>query len=90
MEKNRSVKDKVLPCKFLKCFIPLYLECMCMWVFFLIFCPSNVDRESPCHVKLLRAQNVVYISCGNEHTAVLTKVKEHLACLSLDSGASRK
>ncbi|KAM3831576.1 putative E3 ubiquitin-protein ligase HERC3 isoform 2-T3 [Vipera latastei] len=31
------------------------------------------DRESPCHVKLLRTQKVVYISCGNEHTAVLTK-----------------
>ncbi|XP_036778015.2 probable E3 ubiquitin-protein ligase HERC3 isoform X2 [Manis pentadactyla] len=31
------------------------------------------DRESPCHVKLLRMQKVVYISCGEEHTAVLTK-----------------
>uniref|UniRef100_A0A8D2PPS1 HECT-type E3 ubiquitin transferase n=1 Tax=Zosterops lateralis melanops TaxID=1220523 RepID=A0A8D2PPS1_ZOSLA len=31
------------------------------------------DRESPCHVKLLRSQKVVYISCGEEHTAVLTK-----------------
>ncbi|XP_004848121.1 probable E3 ubiquitin-protein ligase HERC3 isoform X2 [Heterocephalus glaber] len=31
------------------------------------------DRESPCHVKLLRTQKVVYISCGDEHTAVLTK-----------------
>ncbi|KAJ6655415.1 hypothetical protein lerEdw1_005412 [Lerista edwardsae] len=31
------------------------------------------DRETPCHVKLLRTQKVVYISCGNEHTAVLTK-----------------
>uniref|UniRef100_A0A8C8YMQ3 HECT-type E3 ubiquitin transferase n=1 Tax=Prolemur simus TaxID=1328070 RepID=A0A8C8YMQ3_PROSS len=31
------------------------------------------DRESPCHVKLLRTQKVVYISCGEEHTAVLTK-----------------
>ncbi|XP_015266275.1 PREDICTED: probable E3 ubiquitin-protein ligase HERC3 [Gekko japonicus] len=31
------------------------------------------DRESPCHVKLLRSQMVVYISCGNDHTAVLTK-----------------
>ncbi|KAB0389562.1 hypothetical protein E2I00_013579, partial [Balaenoptera physalus] len=27
------------------------------------------DRESPCHVKLLRTQKVVYISCGEEHTA---------------------
>ncbi|XP_065763312.1 probable E3 ubiquitin-protein ligase HERC3 [Muntiacus reevesi] len=34
--------------------------------------PSG-DRESPCHVKLLRTQKVVYISCGEEHTAVLTK-----------------
>uniref|UniRef100_A0A8C0IPH8 HECT-type E3 ubiquitin transferase n=1 Tax=Chelonoidis abingdonii TaxID=106734 RepID=A0A8C0IPH8_CHEAB len=31
------------------------------------------DRESPCHVKLLRTQKVVYICCGEEHTAVLTK-----------------
>ncbi|XP_073494150.1 probable E3 ubiquitin-protein ligase HERC3 isoform X1 [Phyllobates terribilis] len=30
-------------------------------------------RESPCHVKPLRSQKVVYISCGQEHTAVLTK-----------------
>ncbi|KAM5191529.1 putative E3 ubiquitin-protein ligase HERC3 [Mantella aurantiaca] len=30
-------------------------------------------RESPCHVKPLRTQKVVYISCGEEHTAVLTK-----------------
>lgn len=34
-----------------------------------------LDRESPCHVKLLRTQKVVYISCGEEHTAVLTKVR---------------
>ncbi|XP_069834418.1 probable E3 ubiquitin-protein ligase HERC3 isoform X3 [Dendropsophus ebraccatus] len=31
------------------------------------------DRVSPCHVKPLRSQKVVYISCGEEHTAVLTK-----------------
>lgn len=30
-------------------------------------------RGSPCHVKALRTQKVVYISCGEEHTAVLTK-----------------
>ncbi|XP_040274077.1 probable E3 ubiquitin-protein ligase HERC3 isoform X2 [Bufo bufo] len=30
-------------------------------------------RLSPCHVKPLRSQKVVYISCGEEHTAVLTK-----------------
>uniref|UniRef100_A0A8C5MLC3 HECT and RLD domain containing E3 ubiquitin protein ligase 3 n=1 Tax=Leptobrachium leishanense TaxID=445787 RepID=A0A8C5MLC3_9ANUR len=30
-------------------------------------------RESPCLVKALRSQKVVYISCGEEHTAVLTK-----------------
>ncbi|XP_075207297.1 putative E3 ubiquitin-protein ligase HERC3 isoform X2 [Anomaloglossus baeobatrachus] len=30
-------------------------------------------RESPCHVKPLRSQKVVYITCGEEHTAVLTK-----------------
>lgn len=34
---------------------------------------DDEDRESPCHVKLLRTQKVVYISCGEEHTAVLTK-----------------
>ncbi|XP_029453752.1 probable E3 ubiquitin-protein ligase HERC3 isoform X2 [Rhinatrema bivittatum] len=31
------------------------------------------DRAAPCHVKSLRTQKVVYISCGEEHTAVLTK-----------------
>nr|XP_033815100.1 probable E3 ubiquitin-protein ligase HERC3 isoform X3 [Geotrypetes seraphini] len=31
------------------------------------------DRASPCHVKHLRSQKAVYISCGEEHTAVLTK-----------------
>lgn len=40
-----------------------------------IFFVFYADRESPCHVKLLRSQKVVYISCGEEHTAVLTKVK---------------
>ncbi|KAM4709462.1 putative E3 ubiquitin-protein ligase HERC3 isoform 2-T2 [Discoglossus pictus] len=30
-------------------------------------------RESPCHVKPLRTQKVVYVSCGEEHTAILTK-----------------
>ncbi|XP_043826949.1 probable E3 ubiquitin-protein ligase HERC3 isoform X1 [Dromiciops gliroides] len=34
---------------------------------------DETDRQSPCHVKLLRTQKVVYISCGEEHTAVLTK-----------------
>ncbi|XP_070614113.1 probable E3 ubiquitin-protein ligase HERC3 isoform X1 [Erythrolamprus reginae] len=34
---------------------------------------DDKDRESPCHVKLLRTQQVVYISCGSDHTAVLTK-----------------
>lgn len=43
------------------------MTCLCL-IFFL-------DRESPCHVKLLRTQKVVYISCGEEHTAVLTKVR---------------
>lgn len=41
-----------------------------------LFHLSYPDRESPCHVKLLRSQKVVYISCGEEHTAVLTKVEE--------------
>lgn len=27
-------------------------------------------------MKLLRTQKVVYISCGEEHTAVLTKVRD--------------
>lgn len=31
------------------------------------------DRAVPCHIKFLRSQKVVYISCGDEHTAVLTK-----------------
>lgn len=31
------------------------------------------DRAVPCHVKFLRSQKVVYISCGEEHTSALTK-----------------
>uniref|UniRef100_A0A8C2WRX7 HECT and RLD domain containing E3 ubiquitin protein ligase 3 n=1 Tax=Cyclopterus lumpus TaxID=8103 RepID=A0A8C2WRX7_CYCLU len=31
------------------------------------------DRAVPCHIKFLRSQKVCYISCGNEHTAALTK-----------------
>uniref|UniRef100_A0A8C1B758 HECT and RLD domain containing E3 ubiquitin protein ligase 3 n=1 Tax=Cyprinus carpio carpio TaxID=630221 RepID=A0A8C1B758_CYPCA len=30
-------------------------------------------RAVPCHIKFLRSQKVVYISCGEEHTAALTK-----------------
>uniref|UniRef100_A0A8D3BTD1 HECT and RLD domain containing E3 ubiquitin protein ligase 3 n=1 Tax=Scophthalmus maximus TaxID=52904 RepID=A0A8D3BTD1_SCOMX len=32
------------------------------------------DRAVPCHIKFLRSQKVVYISCGDEHTAALTKL----------------
>uniref|UniRef100_A0A671W1B7 HECT and RLD domain containing E3 ubiquitin protein ligase 3 n=1 Tax=Sparus aurata TaxID=8175 RepID=A0A671W1B7_SPAAU len=31
------------------------------------------DRAVPCHIKFLRSQKVVHISCGDEHTAALTK-----------------
>ncbi|KAG7264668.1 hypothetical protein CRUP_038842 [Coryphaenoides rupestris] len=31
------------------------------------------DRAVPCHIKVLRSQKVVYICCGDEHTAALTK-----------------
>lgn len=31
------------------------------------------DRPVPCHIKFLRSQKVVHISCGDEHTAALTK-----------------
>ncbi|MBN3297180.1 HERC3 ligase, partial [Amia calva] len=31
------------------------------------------DRAVPCHIKSLRTQKVVYICCGDEHTAALTK-----------------
>ncbi|XP_053714257.1 probable E3 ubiquitin-protein ligase HERC3 [Synchiropus splendidus] len=31
------------------------------------------NRAVPCHIKFLRSQKVVYISCGDEHTAALTK-----------------
>jgi hypothetical protein len=36
-------------------------------------------------VKLLRTQKVVYISCGEEHTAVLTKVRR-LGGWAVDGG----
>ncbi|XP_068614172.1 probable E3 ubiquitin-protein ligase HERC3 [Brachionichthys hirsutus] len=31
------------------------------------------DRAVPCHIKSLRSQKVVHISCGEDHTAALTK-----------------
>uniref|UniRef100_A0A4W3I9P5 HECT and RLD domain containing E3 ubiquitin protein ligase 3 n=1 Tax=Callorhinchus milii TaxID=7868 RepID=A0A4W3I9P5_CALMI len=31
------------------------------------------DRDVPFHVKFLRSQKIVHISCGEEHTAALTK-----------------
>ncbi|XP_062902900.1 probable E3 ubiquitin-protein ligase HERC3 isoform X1 [Mobula hypostoma] len=34
---------------------------------------DNRDRDVPNHVKFLRSQKIVYISCGDEHTAALTK-----------------
>uniref|UniRef100_A0A8C5J7W7 HECT domain-containing protein n=1 Tax=Junco hyemalis TaxID=40217 RepID=A0A8C5J7W7_JUNHY len=46
---------------------------LCWWSSCFICFGFVADRESPCHVKLLRSQKVVYISCGEEHTAVLTK-----------------
>lgn len=43
--------------------------CACVCVLVL------TDRAVPCHIKFLRSQKVVYISCGEEHTAALTKVQ---------------
>ncbi|KAG8014710.1 putative E3 ubiquitin-protein ligase HERC3 [Nibea albiflora] len=34
---------------------------------------TSSDRAVPCHIKFLRSQKVVHISCGDEHTAALTK-----------------
>lgn len=34
---------------------------------------DDKDRDVPNHVKFLRSQKIVYISCGEEHTAALTK-----------------
>ncbi|KAA0721997.1 putative E3 ubiquitin-protein ligase HERC3 [Triplophysa tibetana] len=34
---------------------------------------DELDRAVPCHIKFLRSQKVVFISCGEEHTAALTK-----------------
>lgn len=42
------------------------------WLWYFSFSRSRVS----CHVKLLRTQKVVYISCGEEYTAVLTKVRK--------------
>uniref|UniRef100_A0A8C2JGC2 HECT and RLD domain containing E3 ubiquitin protein ligase 3 n=1 Tax=Cyprinus carpio TaxID=7962 RepID=A0A8C2JGC2_CYPCA len=39
----------------------------------IIFVCDLIDRAVPCHIKFLRSQKVVYISCGEEHTAALTK-----------------
>uniref|UniRef100_A0A8C2WIP0 HECT and RLD domain containing E3 ubiquitin protein ligase 3 n=1 Tax=Cyclopterus lumpus TaxID=8103 RepID=A0A8C2WIP0_CYCLU len=42
-------------------------------VTFCLFMFPFSDRAVPCHIKFLRSQKVCYISCGNEHTAALTK-----------------
>ncbi|XP_067840547.1 probable E3 ubiquitin-protein ligase HERC4 [Heptranchias perlo] len=34
---------------------------------------DTTDRQHPSHVKLLECKKIVYISCGGQHTAVLTK-----------------
>lgn len=47
---------------------------------------DDEDRASPCHVKPLRTQKVVYISCGQEHTAILTKTGGVFTCGAGDSG----
>lgn len=44
----------------------------------LLLFPS--DRAVPCHIKFLRSQKVVHISCGDEHTAALTKVRSDRIC----------
>ena len=41
----------------------------------IVYVLFNLDRPSPTLVKILRSQFVRYICCGEEHTAVLTKVK---------------
>ncbi|XP_068113476.1 probable E3 ubiquitin-protein ligase HERC4 isoform X2 [Hyperolius riggenbachi] len=34
---------------------------------------DETDRNAPCLLKSLRSQKIVYISCGEDHTAALTK-----------------
>uniref|UniRef100_A0A914VPX8 HECT domain-containing protein n=1 Tax=Plectus sambesii TaxID=2011161 RepID=A0A914VPX8_9BILA len=36
-------------------------------------CGDNTDRHHPGHVKSLRSMKVVYVTCGDGHTAALTK-----------------
>lgn len=43
----------------------------------------STDRSVPCHIKFLRSQKVVYISCGDEHTAALTKVRNTTVLLRI-------
>uniref|UniRef100_UPI00398E325E probable E3 ubiquitin-protein ligase HERC6 isoform X2 n=1 Tax=Pristiophorus japonicus TaxID=55135 RepID=UPI00398E325E len=44
------------------------------------------NKVSPCRVKQLKKLNVTYISCGNQHTAVLTKDGNVFTCGEGSSG----
>ncbi|XP_048467381.1 probable E3 ubiquitin-protein ligase HERC3 [Rhincodon typus] len=41
---------------------------------------STMDKVSPCHVKQMKELRVTYISCGNQHTALLTKNGSVFTC----------
>ncbi|XP_059507088.1 probable E3 ubiquitin-protein ligase HERC4 [Stegostoma tigrinum] len=41
---------------------------------------STVDKVSPCRVKQMKELRVTYISCGNHHTALLTKNGSVFTC----------
>lgn len=42
---------------------------------------SSLDRCFPALLKTLRSQRVVYVCCGEDHTAALTKVDLHHVCV---------
>ncbi|XP_072439985.1 probable E3 ubiquitin-protein ligase HERC4 [Chiloscyllium punctatum] len=41
---------------------------------------STVDKVSPCRVKQMKKHRVTYISCGSQHTALLTKSGSVFTC----------
>lgn len=81
-----AYKCLLLHCKCILFLLQLFIWIVCAFMRmtgenkhkYVCFLIVETDRAVPCHIKFLRSQKVVYISCGEEHTAALTKVQGHL------------